>query len=102
MNWFGNIQMPNDIDWLVVGDFNLYTEDRNRPGVNVGDMLLFNNAISSLGIVEIPLHGTKYIWTNKQHPPLLERLDWLFSSQAWTLRYPNTIAHSLVMEVLDH
>lgn len=104
MNWFGNIQMPDDIDWLVVGDFNLYRkpEDRNRPAGNVRDMLLFNNAISSLGVVEIPLHGRKYTWTNKQQPSLLERLDWFFSSQAWTLIYPNTNAHSLVMEVSDH
>jgi len=34
--------------------------------------------------------------------PLLERLDWFFSSQAWTLRYPLTVAHSLVVETSDH
>jgi hypothetical protein len=45
-----------------VGDFNLYRklEDRNRPGANVSDMLLFNNAISALGVVEIPLQGRKF------------------------------------------
>jgi hypothetical protein len=104
MNWFENIQMPEHVDWLVIGDFNLYRkpEDRNRPGGNVADMLLFNIAISALGVVEIPLHGRKFTWTNKQQPPLLERLDWFFTSQAWTLKYPNTSAHSLVMEVSDH
>lgn len=65
-------------------------------------MLLFNEAISSLGLVEIPLHGRRFTWTNKQHPPLLERLDWFFSSNAWTLAYPHTIAKSLVMETFDH
>lgn len=104
MSWFENIHMLDEVDWLVVGDFNLYrkTEDRNRPGRSVADMLLFNNAISSLGLVEIPLHGRRFTWTNKQQPPLLERLDWFFSSQNWTLRYPNTTAHSLVMEISDH
>lgn len=102
MDWFENIQMPHDVDWLVIGDFNLYRKDRNRSGVNVENMLLFNNAISSLGIVEIPLQGRKFTWTNKQQPPLLERLDCFFSSQAWTLSYPNTTAHSLIMEVSDH
>jgi hypothetical protein len=87
-----------------VGDFNLIRkpEDRNSPGGSVGDMLMFNNAISSLGLVEIPLHGRKFTWTNKQNPPLLERLDWFFSSQSWTLKYPHTIAHSIVMETSDH
>lgn len=96
--------MPDEVDWLVLGDFNLYRkpEDRNRPGGNLGDMMMFNGAISALGTVEIPLHGRKFTWTNKQQPPLLERLDWFFSSQEWTARYPNTSAHSLVMEVSDH
>lgn len=96
--------MPDDINWLVVGDFNLIRklEDRNRPRGNIGEMLMFNNAISPLGVVEIPLHGRKYTWTNKQQPPLFERLDWFFSSQAWNLRYPLTLAHSLVMETSDH
>jgi hypothetical protein len=77
MSWFENVQMPDEVDWLIVGDFNLYRkpEDRNRPGGSVGDMLLFNNAISSLGLVEIPLHGRKFTWSNKQQPPLLERLE---------------------------
>ena len=77
MHWFEKIQMPDDLDWLIIGDFNLYRkpDDRNRAGGNVGDMLLFNNGISALGLVEIPLHGRKFTWTNKQHPPLLERLD---------------------------
>jgi hypothetical protein len=38
---FSNIQMPDEMEWLVVGDFNLYRkpEDRNRPGGNISDML---------------------------------------------------------------
>lgn len=96
MEWFENIQMSDDVHWLVVGDFNLIRkpEDRNRPGGNTSEMLLFNNAISSLGLVEIPLHGRKFTWTNKQHSPFLERLDWFLSSQSWTSSYPHTLAHS--------
>jgi hypothetical protein len=34
LEWFHNIDMPIDTDWLVVGDFNLIrrSSDRNRPG----------------------------------------------------------------------
>jgi hypothetical protein len=69
--WLENIHMPDDIHWLVVGDFNLIrkSKDRNRPRGNTSEMLLFNNAISSLGLVDIPLHGRKFTWTNKQQPP---------------------------------
>lgn len=76
-DWLKNIQMPDDQDWLLVGDFNLLRtpENRNRAGGDVTEMLLFNEAISALGLVKIPLIGKKITWTNKQHPPLLERLD---------------------------
>ena len=96
--------MPDEVCWLVVGDFNLMRkpEDRNRPRVNITEMLLFNEDISSLGLAEIPLHGRKFTWINKQQPPLLERLDWFFTSNPWTLDYPYTVARSLVMETLDH
>jgi len=65
-------------------------------------MLLFIEAISFLGLEKIPLHGRKFTWTNKQQPPLLERLDWFFSSAAWAIAYPHSVAKSLVMETSDH
>lgn len=65
-------------------------------------MLLFNKAISALRLVELPLNGKKYTWTNKQNPPLLERLDRFFTSNSWTLSYPDSSASALTMEVSDH
>jgi hypothetical protein len=51
------IQIPDEVDWLLLGDFNLFRkpEDRNRDGGNLNEMLLFNEAISSLGLNEIVL-----------------------------------------------
>jgi hypothetical protein len=66
--------MPDYFDWLLVGDFNLLRnpEDRNKPGGDLSEMLLFNEAISALGLVELPLQGRKFTWTIKQTSPLLE------------------------------
>jgi len=64
--------------------------------------LLFNKAISKLGLVELPLHGRHFTWTNKQFPPLLERLDWFFTSNSWTSKYSNSLVKTLVMETFDH
>jgi hypothetical protein len=62
----------------VLGDFNFIRKppDRNKPGGDVNDMLLFNEAISNLGLVELSLKGRKFTWSNMQKEPLLERLDW--------------------------
>lgn len=65
-------------------------------------MYLFNEAISALGIIELPLHGRHFTLTNKQSPPLLERVDWFFTSSSWTIRYPKTLVKTLVMETSDH
>ena len=78
IDWIQNVQMPISVDWLIVGNFNLYRNpfDCNRPGADYLEMLMFNAAINTLGLVEIPLKDQHYTWSNKQHAPLLERLDW--------------------------
>jgi len=44
--------MPENTDWMVLGDFNLIRkpEDRNKPGGDLSEMFRFNSAISALGI----------------------------------------------------
>ena len=81
MEWIKNVEMPENVDWLLMGDFNLIRslDDRNKPGGNVSEIMRFNEAISNLGLVEIPLQGRRYTWSNMQPSPLLEKLDWVFS-----------------------
>jgi hypothetical protein len=59
-------------------------------GGNLADTLIFNDAIGHLGLVELPLKGRAYTWSNMQQDPLLEQLDWFFTSPNWTVDYPNT------------
>jgi exonuclease III len=104
LRWFKHYNLSDDDNWLVVGDFNLMRspENRNKLGEDVIEMLLFNDAINSLGLVELPLYGRKYTWTNKQSSPLMERLDWFFTSSSWTTNYPSTSVSALVMQTSDH
>lgn len=37
-----------------------------------------------------------------QDQPLLEKLDWFFTSPAWTESYPNTVAYPLAKTTSDH
>lgn len=80
INWFQNIQMEDDTNWLVLGGFNYirYPQSRNSEGANIQDMLLFNEAINQLALLEIPLKGRDFTWSNMQNAPLLEKLDWFF------------------------
>jgi exonuclease III len=104
LHWLKHYNISEDEKWLIVGDFNLIRkpENRNKPGGDVNEMLLFNEAISSLGLVELPLYGRRYTWTNKQLSPLMERLDWFFTSSSWTSSFPDTSVSTLVMQTSDH
>lgn len=107
LDWFQNIDMPDDVDWLVLGDFNYirYPENRNREGGSIYDTNNFNLAISELDMVEISLKGRKFTWSNMQDAPLLEKLDWVFTSEAWALHYRipwqfHLLSPSLTMSLL--
>jgi len=59
------------IDFFL-GDFNFYRslENKNRSGGNLNDTLIFNDAIRYLGLIELPLKGRTYTWSNMQVDPL--------------------------------
>lgn len=76
--WFKNIQMADDVHWLVLEDFNLCRslDDSNKPGGNHHEiMYLFSDAISALGLVNLPLKGRRFTWSNRHLSPLLEHLE---------------------------
>jgi hypothetical protein len=91
-------------DWILAGDFNLMRspENRNRPGGNISDMLLFNDIIQHLDLAEISVVGRSFTWSNMQPDPLLEKLDWVFTSSPWALTYPDTSVQVLDRPVSDH
>jgi hypothetical protein len=65
-------------------------------------MFLFNEIIGHLGLLELPLKGRKYTWSNMQNQPLLEQLDWFFTSAEWISTYPNTVVLPLANTASDH
>jgi len=58
--------------------------------------------IGQLGLVELPLKGRSFTWSNMQQDPLLEQLDWFFTSINWTRYYPNTLVLPLAKIASDH
>ena len=45
VEWLYDLSIPDDEDWLIVGDFNFIISptNRNKPGGDVDDMLVFND-----------------------------------------------------------
>jgi hypothetical protein len=80
VQWLYNLNIPIDEDWLILGDFNFIRspENRNKPGGNIDDMLIFNDVSRTQNLTELSIKGRKYTWSNMQEDPLLEQLDWFF------------------------
>ena len=104
IDWLKNLQIRDDDNWLLVVDFNIYRslEDRNKLGGNIQDTFIFNEAIGQLGLIELPLKGRAFTWSNMQQDPLLEQLNWFFTSVNWTVSYPNTTVHPLSKPISYH
>jgi hypothetical protein len=104
VSWLYSLDIAHDEHYLVLGDFNFYRSNSNRnvPGGNVNDMLVFNDIIHHLGLTELPLKSRSYTWSNMQSQPLMQQLDWFFISLAWTLTYPNTVVLPLAKSTSDH
>ena len=88
--WLYDRNIQTSKDCLFLGDFNYIRgrENRNKPGGDVNDMSTFNDIIRKLNLVEFPIKGRLYTWSNMQNDPLLEQLDWFFTSTHWTSVYP--------------
>lgn len=65
-------------------------------------MMIFNNIIQHLDVVDIPFEGRHFTWSNMQDDPLLEMLDWVFTSISWALSYPGTCVKPLSRPISNH
>jgi hypothetical protein len=102
VSWLYNLQIQTNSNCL--GDFNFIRshENRNKPGGDVHEMFLFNEIIGHLGLLELPIKGRCYTWSNMQASPLLEQLDWFFTSSNWVSDYPNSLVLPLARMGYDH
>lgn len=68
--------------WSVVpgGDFNEVMEpsDTNGGGSYSRNMIAFANFMDNVALWELPISGTKYVWSNMQEVPHLSKLNRFF------------------------
>lgn len=90
--------------WVIIGDFNLIRsrEDKNNDNIKQSLMRRFNDAISLLGVMEIPLLGRDFTWSNGQDPPVLAKLDRAFVNLEHTTAFPSTFLSPQAKPTSDH
>ena len=62
VQWLHDLQIPAHENWLILGDFNFIrsVDNRNKPGADMNDIFIFNEIISYLALVELPLKGKSF------------------------------------------
>ncbi len=91
-------------NWVVCGDFNLIRtpEDRNRGGRDGCGARLFNDLISELALIDLPLLNQRFTWSNMQRCPVLAKLDRFLVSTGWDATFPLTEVEALPRTTSDH
>ena len=104
IHWLCSLNIPSNEDWLFVGDFNFIRapNNPNKPGGSINDMNTFNDFIRCQSLIELPIKGRSFTWSNMHLDPLLVQLDWFFTSTNGTPSYPKTLVKPLGKPVSDH
>ncbi|XP_077216001.1 uncharacterized protein LOC143850662 [Tasmannia lanceolata] len=90
--------------WIVEGDFNTirFPLEKNRPTTITTRMRNFSNFIQNVHIIDLPLEGAKYTWTNKQENLVMSRLDRVLISREWYETFPLIYQRELPRPTTDH
>lgn len=66
VNGLYNLDIGDNDLRMLIGDFNFYRsfETRNKLVGNYTDILIFKSIISHLGLIELPIKGRSYTWSN--------------------------------------
>jgi exonuclease III len=90
--------------WLIVGDFNLIRDAKDKNTGTVNQLLCnqFNDVIHNLSLAELPLLDCLYTWSNKRRSPILARLDRAFTNATFNNVFPSALLTSSVRITSDH
>lgn len=63
--------------WIIFDDFNLvrFPDDKNNEAFHATEAAWFNSTVHGFALLEIPLVGRQFTWSNRRDNPTLVRLD---------------------------
>ena len=89
---------------MLLGDFNLIcsAEEKNNSNINLRLMGLFKALIQDLELIEYPLLGWRFTWSNERQLSTQTRIDRVFVSKDWDLAHPQYQLTPASSNVSDH
>ena len=95
--------MVND-PWILGGDFNLvrWLIDRSGSQRSFTLMSLFNDLISELELIDIPLQNRRYTWCSNRPEPSHSKIDRILVAPEISLQFPLISLQAMEVLVSDH
>ena len=93
-----------NVPWCVGGDFNVVRFPFERYGSTsfIAAMQKFSNFISEQGLIDIPLQGGSFTWSNSREVALKARPDKFLFSAYWEDMFPYVSQQHLSRLLSDH
>ncbi|KAK3189698.1 hypothetical protein Dsin_029259 [Dipteronia sinensis] len=90
--------------WILGGDFYtvLDSSERKGGGGNVTSMRNFGSFISKMKVINIPLRGISFTWTNHRERASWAKLDRFLISPLLISWMPNIVQVGLSGTISDH
>lgn len=97
------LKVNSQVSWCIGMDFNEIKEVHERIGCTRMErgMRDFSKFCNNMELVDLPMIGRKFTWTNYQHQAIHSRLDRFLISQSWLDRF-KIIQWSLPRPISDH
>ncbi|KAL4638296.1 hypothetical protein ACB092_03G136700 [Castanea dentata] len=90
--------------WCLGGDFNLvrFLLERSGSSTFTSATIDFSDFISGQGLIDLPLEGGTFTWSNSREVALHSRLDRFLLSSDWEEHFPNIRQRRLQRLLSDH
>jgi hypothetical protein len=93
LNKLRTLRTTTDYQWMILGDFNIIRNLQETTGGhrNIGHILEFNHLINDLNLIDVPLQGRSFTWSNKRPTLKFSRPVRALLSNYWALGVTHTL-----------
>lgn len=90
--------------WIIGGDFNIvrFSDERKGRDLNNRDRGKFNELISNLGLIKIPMTEHRYTWSSMRVELSMAKLDRVFVFPEWKTKFSLATMHPMRRPTSDH
>lgn len=90
--------------WILGGDFNVtfFADDRWGGDKNHRDQEDFNDTISQVKLIDLPINDWLFNWSNMRENSHLAEIDRILVSNIWDSKFPWVEVFSVQRPISDH